>query len=233
MLEVLRKLLEKKAGCDPRTWRILTNCNLPLPLLMKALNRSIIPKDFAKKYFSSIKEQEKKLKEKSLEPLYYIVVGAVGNYKTLMLTRLFAIKTIELKSPVLFLTSDELQGLYAKELELHTSIDDITYALEVEIKVRGIRTDYTQIVPFTSIPKTFSLVFIDDVEENAIPALAKIDHYAYENETKIFITSNIPLSELLSTLPKKVISRVTERGVFVEVSGKDRRKNEDLVLYSN
>jgi hypothetical protein len=229
-LEELRKYLESAAGCDSRTWRTLVSCNLPknrkgyIPLLDKAMSKGIIPQDYAKAYFSEIKRQEEEIKSKGFTPLYIAFCGDIGNYKTLMAVRLFTIKTVTEKLCPLFLTNDELLALSEGSLEIHRYTDEITFAVETELKPAKTFDDYIERVPFTAITKFYDIILVDDLEENAVPAFEKLVIQAYDTESYVITTTNIaPPRKLLELLSKKARSRLLECGIAIHVTGTDKR----------
>ena len=225
-LEQLQKHLEA-AGCNPRTWKNLLGCNLPHPLLDKALRKDIIPQNYARAYFGKIKENEQALENKGFKPIYLIFSGDIGNYKTLMAVRFMVIKTINLNAVPLFLTNDELVELYERRLELHQYIDDITYATTTELKARGVRDGYTEIVPFTAICRYYKVILVDDLEESGLPALERLILHAYNHESYLIVTTNIsPPQKLTELLDKKAVSRLRECGTVLHVQGADKRGGE-------
>ena len=226
-LEQLQKHLEA-AGCTHKTWKNLLGCNLPIPLLDKALRKDIIPHNYAKAYFGAIKENEQALENKGFKPIYLIFSGDIGNYKTLMAVRFMVIKTINLNAVPLFLTNDELVELYEGRLELHQYIDDITYATTTELKARGVRDGYTEIVPFTALCRHYKVILVDDLEENGLPALERLILQAYNYESYLIVTTNIsPPQKLTELLDQKAVSRLRECGTVLHVQGADKRGGEE------
>jgi len=225
-LEQLQKHLEA-AGCTQKTWKNLLGCNLPIPLLDKALRKDIIPQNYAKAYFGAIKENEQVLENKGFKPIYLIFSGDIGNYKTLMAVRFMVIKTINLNAVPLFLTNDELVELYEGRLELHQYVDDITFATTTELKARGVRDGYTEIVPFTAICRYYKVILVDDLEESGLPALERLILHAYNHESYLIVTTNIsPPQKLTELLDKKAVSRLRECGTVLHVQGADKRGGE-------
>ncbi|WP_456437215.1 hypothetical protein [Desulfurobacterium sp.] len=228
MMMKLRKHLEM-AGCTSKTWKCLINCNLPkkkgyVPLLEKAMSKNIIPLAVASEYFSQIKQQEEEIRARGFSPLYLAFCGDVGNYKTLMAVRYMVIKAVQEDLICLFLTNDELVGLLNGSLEIHYYVDDITFAVETQIKPARSQDGYSERLPFTSIMRFYDIVLIDDLEENGITAFEKLILQAYDAEGFLITTTNIaPPSRLLSLLSEKARSRLLERGIAVHVTGIDKR----------
>ncbi|SMO61620.1 hypothetical protein SAMN06269117_11448 [Balnearium lithotrophicum] len=236
-LNDLKRFLEKTADCDSRIWNSLVNCNLPknrkgdIPLLIKAMSKNVIPQEYTRTYFNEIKRQEEEIREKGFKPLFLILSGDIGNYKTLMGVKYLAIKTVTEKLYPLFLTNDELLGLYNGSLELQQFTDDITYAVETKITPSRTHYEFWERIPFTAITKFYDIIMIDDLEEDAVPALEKLILQAYDTETFIIVTTNIaPPSKFIGTedspglLSEKAISRLLECGIAVHVVGTDKRR---------
>lgn len=228
-MEKLYRYLET-AGCNYKTWRTLTGCNLPknrkgyIPLLDRAMSKGIIPHEYAKAYFSEIKRQEEEIKNNGFKPLYIAFCGDVGNYKTLMAVRYFTVKVVTEELCPLFLTSDELKAVGEGKLEVIKYTDEVTFAVETELKPVGFPIDYGEKVPFTALAKSYEIILVDDLEEDAVPVFEKLLLQAYDTESVVITTTNIaPPSKLLNLLSEKARSRLLERGIALHVVGTDKR----------